>query len=345
MNFGGKCMPMIFAAAMRRAFRPLINNGWFYQYFDDLTVGGNSIEELKQKFLQVIQLCEKANLKIKLTKCDWFKTKIKILGWIISEKGRQIDPKNTKAIEKWQWPENEQSDESFVKKLQSFRGLANYCSRFIPKLSEMTSYIQKAIETKDRNDYKAQEMFEKIKKEICKERTIGRIDPKKKAIVYTDASHIQTGAVIFQEDENKQLTPRAYYSYTFKKSEQRWTILRKEAFAIKKAIEKFRENLKWHTPGMIEIRSDNQTLVQSLNKNEQLIDTILAEVYQQMRNKCINITFVKGKENQIADALSRKESSIGIIKKQSEIDIALREYGDLPFKIVLGKLLENPKGE
>jgi hypothetical protein len=121
MNFGGKCMPMIFAAAMRRAFRPLTNNGWFYQYFDDLTIGGNSVEELTERFLKVIRLCENANLKIKLTKCDWFKTEIKILGWIISEKGRQIDLKHTKTIEKWEWPKDEQSDKGFVKNYSHLR--------------------------------------------------------------------------------------------------------------------------------------------------------------------------------------------------------------------------------
>jgi len=55
MNFGGKCMPMVFAAAMRRVFRPLINNGWFYQYFDDLTIGGNNEEDLTEMAEQVFE--------------------------------------------------------------------------------------------------------------------------------------------------------------------------------------------------------------------------------------------------------------------------------------------------
>ena len=50
---------------------------------------------------------------------------------------------------------------------------------------------------------------------------------------------------------------RSYYSYTFKKSELKWLILRKEAFAIHKAMKKFRKMLKWHTSGMVEIRCNN----------------------------------------------------------------------------------------
>ena len=133
MNFGGKCMPMVFAAAMRRVFRPLINNGWFYQYFDDLTIGGNNEEDLTKKFNKVLQLCKEANLKIKLTKCDWFKKEIKLLGWIISKNGRKIDPKHIKTINNWKWPEK---TDTIVKELQAFNGLINYCARFIPNLAE-----------------------------------------------------------------------------------------------------------------------------------------------------------------------------------------------------------------
>ena len=152
MNFGGKCMPMIFAAAMRRVFRPLINNGWFYQYFDDLTIGGNNENDLIKKFTQVLQLCQKANLKIKLTKCDWFKREIKLLGWIISKEGRRIDPKHVKAIEDWKWPTD---PEQIVKNLQAFKGLVNYCARFIPNLAEKESYLQKAIKDKNPKDKEA----------------------------------------------------------------------------------------------------------------------------------------------------------------------------------------------
>src|SRR5277367_585011 len=306
MNYGGINMPMIFAAAMRRAFRPLINNGWFYQYFDDLTIGGIDEEDLIRKIRQVLNLCRKTRLKIKLTKCDWLKEEIKLLGWIINKEGRRIDPKHLKTIKDWEWPKNPGSNEEFIKKLQSFKGLVNYCSRFIPNVSEMESHIQRAITDKNPNDERAQQMFEKIKQEILKERTLGRIDPDKKAIIYTDASHIQTGAVILQ-DEKEKLTPRAYYSYTFKKPEKKWTILRKEAFAIRKAFEKFRECLKWQMPGKIEVRTDNQTLVNILNKDDQCIDNEIAQIYQIVREKSIPITFVKGENNILADALSRKE--------------------------------------
>src|SRR5256885_7444435 len=163
----------------RRVFRPLINNGWFYQYFDNLTIGGNNEEDLTKKFNKVLQLCKEANLKIKLTKCDWFKKEIKLLGWIISKNGRKIDPKHIKTINNWKWPEK---TDTIVKELQAFNGLINYCARFIPNLAEKQHYIQRAIKNKNIADKEAQKAFEEIKTEIKKDRQLGRIDPKRRQL-------------------------------------------------------------------------------------------------------------------------------------------------------------------
>ena len=242
-------------------------------------------------------------------------------------------------IDNWKWPEK---TDTMVRELQAFNGLINYCARFIPNLAEKQHYIQRAIKTRNINDKEAQRAFEEIKIEIRKDRQLGRIDPKKKAIIYTDASHVQTGAVVIQEENGKPMI-KSYYSYTFKEPELKWSILRKEAFAIQKAMKKFRELLKWHTPGMVEIRCDNQTLVRQLQRTEQPIDEIIAGIYQDINLQCININYIRGKENTVADALSRKISSEGILKKQEEVELALREIADLPIVVKLGKLLENGK--
>ena len=81
-----------------------------------------------------------------------------------------------------------------------------------------------------------------------------------------------------------------------------------------------------------------------MNKDDQCIDNEIAQIYQIVREKSIPITFVKGENNILADALSRKELSKGIIKEQSDIEIALRELLDLPFKVVIGKY-SNTKNE
>ena len=223
--------------------------------------------------------------------------------------------------------------------LQAFNGLINYCARFIPNLAEKQHYIQRAIKNKNIADKEAQKAFEEIKTEIKKDRQLGRIDPKKKAIIYTDASHIQTGAAIVQQEDGKP-TVKSYYSYTFKESELKWSILRKEAFAIHKAMKKFREMLKWHTLGMVEIRCDNQTLVKQLQKTEHPIDEIIAGIYQDINLRGINVNYVNGKENTLADALSRNISSKGVLKERGKIEIALKEIMELPIVVRLGKLSE-----
>ena len=66
--------------------------------------------------------------------------------------------------------------------------MINYCARFIPNLAEKQHYIQRAIKNKNIADKEVQKAFEEIETEIKKDWQLGRIDPKKKAIIYTDAS-------------------------------------------------------------------------------------------------------------------------------------------------------------
>ena len=56
--------------------------------------------------------------------------------------------------------------------------------------------------------------------------------------------------------------------------------------------------------------------------------------------KCINVNYIRGKENTLADALSRKIDSKGILKNQGEIEMALRKILDLPIVVKLGKIIK-----
>src|SRR5215470_8456870 len=55
MPFGPKNAPAVFAEAMQKIFWKELKEGWFSQYFDDLTIGGNSIEDLKGKLEKIFQ--------------------------------------------------------------------------------------------------------------------------------------------------------------------------------------------------------------------------------------------------------------------------------------------------
>src|SRR5256885_17078716 len=126
MPFRPKRAPGIFATAMQQTFQDLYPTGWFGQYFDDLTVAANSEQELLSRLVMVFERIKAKKLTVKLTKCDWNKKELHILGGVITQQGEKIQPKNIEAIQKF---------EVTQENVPSFLGLANYMTQFIPKLA------------------------------------------------------------------------------------------------------------------------------------------------------------------------------------------------------------------
>ena len=98
------------------------------------------------------------------------------------------------------------------------------------------------------------------------------IDPNKPVIIRTDASDVAGGAVLLQKDQGI-LRPRGYFSFTFTATEQKWrSTVRKEALAIRKAIQHFKKDIKCLRPEWITIQTDSQTIKNMVKKPMQRDD-------------------------------------------------------------------------
>ncbi len=68
-------------------------------YFDDVVIYSRSMAEHVKHLDWVLDQLKWAGLKIKVEKCEFAKSKIKLLGHQISEKGTISDPGKVTAIE------------------------------------------------------------------------------------------------------------------------------------------------------------------------------------------------------------------------------------------------------
>jgi hypothetical protein len=66
----------------------------------------------------VFERLKEAHLKLSPKKCHFFKTKVKVLGHIVSDEGVSTDPSKIKAVKDWPVPRN-------VKEVQNFLGLTS----------------------------------------------------------------------------------------------------------------------------------------------------------------------------------------------------------------------------
>ena len=93
-------------------------------YLDDIIIFSETFEEHLERLENVFKQLERHGLKLKGSKCEFFKTQVQYLSHIISDKGVQTDPDKISALKKWPVPSN-------IRNHRSFLGFAGYYRRFI----------------------------------------------------------------------------------------------------------------------------------------------------------------------------------------------------------------------
>ena len=91
---------------------------------DDIIVFSDNPADHLQRLQGVFAKLDKAGLKLKPSKCEFFKTKITYLGHVVSSQGIEPDPKKVEAVKNWTVPKT-------VTDVRSFLGFTNHYRRFI----------------------------------------------------------------------------------------------------------------------------------------------------------------------------------------------------------------------
>ena len=99
-------------------------------YQDDICLGVCTREELKSKTEQVLQRLKQADMTINRDKCKLDCEKILYLGYQISREGISPNERLTNKIAKMVKLTNK-------KELESFLGLINFYSRYLPRYNEL----------------------------------------------------------------------------------------------------------------------------------------------------------------------------------------------------------------
>ena len=77
---------------------------WYIIYLDDIIVFSKTREEHIERLRGVFEKLSAAGLRLKPSKCDFFKSRVTYLGHIVSKNGIETDLKKIDAIKKWPVP-------------------------------------------------------------------------------------------------------------------------------------------------------------------------------------------------------------------------------------------------
>ena len=121
---------------------------------------------------------------------------IEYLGYWITCKGIQPQPKKVEAIQQLTAPKTKHQQRHFLGMVNYYHNMWQQHSHLMAPLSALVSNKTKFVWKEEQ-----QKAFDKIKKIITKETLLAYPDFSKEFHIHTDASNVQLGAVIMQKNK------------------------------------------------------------------------------------------------------------------------------------------------
>ena len=99
-------------------------------FLDDLLIHAETLEELEEKTIKVLERLRQHKLKLDPDKCAFGVKEVKHLGFMISGEGVKPDPEKISALIKWPVPKT-------VREIKAFIGFAGYYRRHVDNFSQL----------------------------------------------------------------------------------------------------------------------------------------------------------------------------------------------------------------
>jgi hypothetical protein len=165
-------------------------------YIDDLMVFSKTFEEHLMNMRACFERCRSYNLKLRPTKCDFFKNQINFLRHVVSKNGVEMDPKKVDAILKIPIPDTPAKLHSWICLAQYYR---NYIRNFADEARSLRNLVVvETFEWKERHTI----AFNHIKRLVIENTMLIHPIPGRKFYMETDASNWGLGYILSQDDDN-----------------------------------------------------------------------------------------------------------------------------------------------
>src|SRR5208282_3656250 len=300
--FGLANAPSTFQKYVNWALRDYLDE-FCSAYIDDILIysSGNR-QQHREHVGKVLQRLREAGLQIDIDKCEFEVQETKYLGFIIEAgKGLRMDPEKVKAIAECEAPTS-------VKGVRSFLGFANFYRRFIKDFSDLVRPLTD-LTHKGRHftwSPEADTAFERLKAIFTSAPALAQFDFDRETRIETDSSGWCIGGTLQQLTDDGLWVPCAFFSKKNNSAECNYEIYDKELLAIIRCLE------EWDA----ELRGVDGFEIHTDHKNLEYFTTIRKLTERQVHWSLIlsrykfKIIHVPGKDNERADALSRRDQDL-----------------------------------
>lgn len=321
------------SAALIRAMSRILGSDtaeFATSYVDDLVIASRTFEDHIRHLQLIFEKIQQGGLTLKITKSIFCASEITFLGHTVSEEGVRPERSRLEKICNTPTPEN-------LKQLKSFLGVCNYFRRFVLRYSFLTEPFRELLKGNTRWKWTNVHdvAYQRLKAGFCEAVTLQYPSLQRGYILMTDASMEGVAGILCQKDEDGNLGIVSLASRGLSIAEKRYTVTELELLAIIYSVTKFRT----YVLGVnLEIWTDHNALVFidtcKLTSNRMTRWILALSEYD------YSIKHIKGKENVIADFLSRStlNANAGMVPQQGILICTGNATGDKETQVRLKQL-------
>ena len=294
MPFGLVNAPSTFQRFMETALKPYLLK-FCMVYIDDIIIFSKTAAEHLEHVRLVLEALDKFQIKVKLSKCEFFKIKLDFLGHVISREGISPQPRKIQSVVEWPRPTS-------VKEVQQFMGLANYYRRHVSNFAEFAAPLTSINDLTGMPEWNEvlQKSFDDVKAHLTTAATLALPDMSLPFLLETDACDVAIGGSLHQI-QNGEKRVIAYESKKLSDVEQRWATPEQELFAYFHCMKIWRHYLQGN---VITIVGDHKPLLEI--KTQKNLSPKQARWLAFLETFDYSLKYVPGEENIGPDALSRR---------------------------------------
>ena len=308
--------PGTFMQLMNQTFADMLDKSVLC-FLDDILIFSRTEEDHVRHVREVLTRLRDQELYVKMSKCAFMQREVAFLGHRIGADGLRVAPDKIGAVQQWPQPKN-------VSEVRSFLGLANFYRRFVRDYSRIAMPLTEL--TKDTAQWQwgteQQRAFDALKAALCIPPVLLVPDQNKPFVLNCDACKYAIGATL-QQDHGNGLQPVAYFSAKMSDAERNYDVREQEFMALVKACLHWRHYLHGTQP--FTLLTDHDSL--KYHKSMPNLTGRLARWVEKMAEFDYKLQHIPGKDNVVADALSRRADH-GVVTLEKTSGILTGRSGD-----------------
>ena len=298
MPFGLRNAAQTFQRFIDRVTRDL---DFVYCYIDDILVASESPDQHHDHLRQLFSRLREYGVVINPDKCEFGVEQLDFLGHHIDNQGCHPLPEKVASIGDFPEPTS-------LKQLRAFLGMVNFYRRFIPHCAAILTPLTNLLRKQPPRSRKplpwsseCTTAFGAIKDALSNATMLMHPSSDRQTCLMVDASDTAVGAVL-QQDIGGSLQPIAFFSKRLQPAEVKYSTFGRELLAVYLAIKHFRHFIEGRE---FTVFTDHKPLIYALRARPDRHSPREIRHLDYISQFTSDLRHVKGKDNVVADTLSR----------------------------------------